>query len=73
MEFDNENNSELSKLEKMKVSQKNGSNEGNHLSIHKKATVVDLHTHPLLNMWFLKRDLSKRHRPPLFYNLFSII
>ncbi len=46
------------------------SNKENHLSIHKKATVVDLHTHPLLNMWFLGRDLSKRHHPPLFYNPF---
>jgi membrane dipeptidase len=54
----------------VKEIQKNIFQEDDFLSLHKKATVVDLHTHPLLNMWFLGKDLSKRHWPPLFYNPF---
>ena len=30
--------------------------------------IADLHSHALLNMTYLRKDLSKRHKPPLFWN-----
>lgn len=30
--------------------------------------VWDIHSHALLHMFYLKRDLTKRAKPPLFWN-----
>ena len=37
-------------------------------AIHSAAPVADLHTHPALNAYYLRRDLGREHRPPVRWN-----
>lgn len=37
-------------------------------SCHSRRPIADLHSHALLNMVYLRKDLSRRHRPPLLWN-----
>jgi membrane dipeptidase len=37
-------------------------------AVHAKATVADLHAHPALNAYYLRRDLGRQHRGPRRWN-----
>jgi membrane dipeptidase len=37
-------------------------------AVHASAPVADLHAHPSLNAFYLRRDLGKEHRPPRRWN-----
>jgi len=37
-------------------------------SVHAKAPVADLHAHPALNAYYLRRDLEREHRGPRKWN-----
>ena len=37
-------------------------------AVHAAAPVADLHTHPALNAYYLRRDLGREHRPPVKWN-----
>jgi membrane dipeptidase len=38
--------------------------------LHRSARVADVHTHGLINATYLRRDLARRHSPPVGYNPF---
>src|SRR3954452_4779269 len=37
-------------------------------AVHASAPVADLHAHPALNAYYLRRDLGREHRAPLRWN-----